>query len=141
MAHASLVDVLSRELEAECQLPLAWYEVLLHLNWAPERRLRMRELAASVLLSKSGITRLVDRMEAAGLVERVSCPRDRRGSYAVLTEAGRRSFKKAGPIHLRGVSEHFAAHVSDAEARTLANLLWRIAEQGSQGPRETGQGC
>src|SRR5437588_6080816 len=101
--HAALVDRLSEELEDERELPLPWYEVLLFLNLAPDGRLRMGELAGSLLLTPSGVTRLVDRMEAKGLVQRQRCPSDRRGWLAVMTPAGRSRLKAAAPIHLRGV--------------------------------------
>jgi DNA-binding MarR family transcriptional regulator len=125
-AHAAITDLLERELEQERGLPLSKFEVLLKLAEAPEGRMRMLELAQSVLLSKSGLSRLVDRMEAAGLVRRERCPSDRRGAYAVLTDEGRRVLRRAAPVHLRGIQEHFAGKLDDHEVRVLADALGRV---------------
>lgn len=125
-AHAAVTDLLERELEQERGLPLSKFEVLLKLAEAPEGRMRMLELAQSVLLSKSGLSRLVDRMEEAELVRRERCPSDRRGAYAVLTEEGRRVLRRAAPVHLRGIQEHFASHLADDEVRVLADVLGRV---------------
>jgi len=124
--HAALVDRLSEELEDERDLPLAWYEVLLFLNRAQDGRLRMGELAGSLLLTPSGVTRLVDRMEAKGLIQRQRCPSDRRGWLAVITPAGRSRLKAAAPVHLRGVEEHFGSHLSNEEADIVASALGRV---------------
>jgi DNA-binding MarR family transcriptional regulator len=126
-AHAAVTEVLEHELVAERGLPLSHYEVLLRLAGAPGARLRMQELAASVLLSKSGLSRLVDRLEAAGLVRRERCPSDRRGAFAVLTDQGRSVLRRAAPVHLRGIQQHFARHLDDQEARWLAEALDRVA--------------
>jgi DNA-binding MarR family transcriptional regulator len=124
--HAALVRELDRELELEHGLPLTHYEVLLHLDNAPEHRLRMSELASSVLLSQSGITRLVDRMEREGLVERVPCPADRRGLWAILTDAGRSLLAEARPTHLAGVRARFLEHFGDEELRALSDAWERV---------------
>ena len=87
--HATLTKALDAELEAEHGLPLSSYEVLLHLDDADGQRMRMSDLAATVILSRSGLTRLVDRLEREGLIARESCPSDARGSFATLTAAGR----------------------------------------------------
>ncbi|MGH9177165.1 MAG: MarR family winged helix-turn-helix transcriptional regulator [Acidimicrobiales bacterium] len=126
-AHATVVDRLDQELQHEQGLPLSWYEVLLHLAGAPEDRLRLSELAAVVLLSRSGITRLVDRMVDAGLVERQVCPTDRRGAFAVLTAQGRARLRRAAPVHLRGIQEHFAAHLAGDEVDAIRRGLDRVA--------------
>lgn len=125
-AHRALMDVLGDELESEQDLPLTWYEVLAHLDRAPDARMRMNELADSLLLSRSGITRLVDRMEKDGLVSRATCPTDRRGWHAILTPDGRRRLRMAAPVHLSGVEEHFARHFTVAEANTLAAVFGRV---------------
>ena len=125
-AHSTLVERLERELREQRDLPLTWYEVLLHLAAAPDGRLRMTDLAGSLLLSKSGVTRLVDRMEGAGLVARGTCDSDRRGSFAMLTDRGRALQRKAAPVHLRGVEEHFLAHLSPEEARALTSAFTKI---------------
>ena len=125
-SHAALVDRLSEELQEEKDLPLPWYEVLLFLARAPDGRLRMGELAGSLLLTPSGVTRLVDRMEADGLVQRQQCPSDRRGWNAVITPAGRARLRSASPVHLRGVERHFGRHLTDEEAELLADVLGRV---------------
>lgn len=135
-AHAQLVDVLARELKDEQDLPLSWYDVLVHLSEAPDRSLRMQELAEAVLLSKSGLTRLVDRMQRAGLVERAACPSDRRGTFARLTDHGMQVLRDAAPTHVRGVEHHFASHLDDEEAALLERLMRRMiaSEDGDTGP-------
>lgn len=127
-AHARVIDALTTELEAEQDLPLSWYDVLVQLDEAEDNRLRMQELANLILLSKSGLTRLVDRMTAEGLVSREPCPDDRRGTFVVLTDAGVRRLHEAAPIHLRGVAEHFTDHLTDEDARELAVLMNRILD-------------
>jgi DNA-binding MarR family transcriptional regulator len=124
--HAELLGRLVDELRAEVGMPIAWYDVLLHLAEVDGERLRMRELAGAVLLSKSGLTTLVDRMQAAGLVRREVPPGDRRSIDVVLTDEGRRRFEQARAVHRRGIDEHFCAHVSDEEAATLLDVLGRL---------------
>ena len=126
-AHARVTRLLDAELTAECDLPLGSYEVLLHLNEAPGRTMRMTELADRVLLSRSGLTRLVDRLEGDGLIRRESCPSDARGTNAVLTDLGLERLKEAAPIHLRGVREHVIDVLSPEEIAALADVLGRIA--------------
>lgn len=125
-AHAAVTDLLERELEQERGLALSKFEVLLKLAEAPGGRMRMLELAQSVLLSKSGLSRLVDRMEDAELVRRERCPSDRRGAYAVLTPQGRAQLRRAAPVHLRGIQEHFARHLADDEVEVLAGVLAKV---------------
>lgn len=125
-AHAKVTRVLDAELTAECDLPLGSYEVLLHLNEAPERRLRMTDLADRVLLSRSGLTRLVDRMEREGLLRREACPSDLRGTNAVLTDEGLARLRAAAPIHLRGVREHIVDLLTQDELATIATAFGRI---------------
>ena len=125
-AHATLIDVLERELAAAECLPLSSYDVLLALAEAPDPRRRMHELASAVVLSRSGLTRLVDRLEAEGLLRREACPTDRRGAFAVLTADGLAALRRAWPIYARGIAEHFARHLDDAEARTLTEALERV---------------
>src|SRR3954463_6481530 len=81
--HASVAEVLDAELQAERSMPLTWYDVLVNLDHAPGGRMRMQHLAEAVLFSRSGLTRLADRMERAGLISREACPDDRRGTFAV----------------------------------------------------------
>ncbi|MCP3975377.1 MAG: MarR family transcriptional regulator [bacterium] len=132
-AHALVMDRLTSEMEEETGLPIGWHEVLLHLAESPDGRLRMHELADSMLSSRSALTRFVDRMELAGLVQRVSCPSDRRGLEVVATEAGRSMFRKAGRVHLRGIQEHFAQHLTSEEAASLEVMLKKVMTAGKVG--------
>jgi DNA-binding MarR family transcriptional regulator len=125
-AHAGLIDRLGEEMEAETGLPLPWYEVLLLIYESDDRQLRMHELAESRLLSRSAMTRFVDRMEAAGLVHRETCVSDRRGTFVTATDLGKKRFRAAGRVHLRGIEEHFARRVAEAEAATLTTMMDRI---------------
>ncbi len=127
VAHAQIRRQLERELQAEQSLGLGEYEVLLLLVRADERRLRMSELADRLGLSRSGVTRLVDRLQAEALVKRASCDTDRRGSWAMLTDAGHTRLRRASPTHLRGVGQHFLDRIPadelDALGRTLSRVL------------------
>ena len=126
-AHAGVSDVLDAELEQERGLPLTWYDVLVQLN-AAGGRLRMQDLARAILFSKSGLTRLVDRMERAGLVRREACEDDARGTFAAITAAGRRVLARARPVHRRGIEEHFSRHLSATETRAIEAGLRKIVE-------------
>ncbi len=125
-AHARVVRELERELQAEQGLALTDYDVLVQLRAVDGRRLRMSELADRLLLSRSGVTRLVDRLVSAGLVERMTCDDDRRGQWASLTDAGLRRLRDASPTHLRGVAEHFLDRLSADELRSLQRSLDRV---------------
>jgi DNA-binding MarR family transcriptional regulator len=120
------VKSLDAELLAAHDLPLSSYEVLLFLDDAPDGRMRMSELAESVLLSRSGVTRLVDRLEADGLIERVSCDTDRRGLHAAITREGRVRLAEARPTHRAGVRRQFLSHFSAAELGELARFWERV---------------
>jgi DNA-binding MarR family transcriptional regulator len=136
-AHHEVIGVLSRELEGETGLPLTWYEVLLYLQRAPDHRLRMHELAESLLLSRSAMTRFVDRIEQAGYVARRQCVTDRRGYFVELTAKGERMFRKAAPVHLRGIEEHFARHVHPDEAEAMRRALDRVVDATRRQPSRT----
>ncbi len=125
-AHAQVRRQLERELQAEQGMSLGEYEVLLFLAYADERRRRMSELADLMVLSRSGATRLVDRLEADGLVERMSCDTDRRGQWAQLTRAGYERLRRASPTHLRGIGEHFLDRIPAPELDTLHATMDRI---------------
>lgn len=125
-AHAVVIERIERDLARENMLPLGWYAVLLALAEASERRLRMNELAHAVVLSRSGLTRLVDRLEKAELLRRERCHDDRRGCYAVLTEEGRTALERSWPVYARGISEHFGRHLGDEEVATLTEALGRV---------------
>jgi DNA-binding MarR family transcriptional regulator len=124
--HAALVRELDAELDAAHDLPLSSYDVLIYLQAAPGKRLRMAELADSVLLSRSGVTRLVDRLEREGLIVRDTCTSDGRGLFAVLTDAGGAMLARARPTHLAGVRERFLRHFSDDELEQLAGYWERV---------------
>ncbi|MSQ34336.1 MAG: MarR family transcriptional regulator [Dehalococcoidia bacterium] len=125
-AHAGVAVALNKELEEEREMPVGWYSVLLNLSQAPDGKVRMQDLAEAVLLSFSGMTRLFDRMETSGLVKRKACSEDRRGIFAVITPEGREAFKNAAPVHIRGIHEHFARHLTDDEVAVLEAALGRI---------------
>ena len=129
-AHSRLIRILDAELEESCGLSLAQYDVLVQLSFAPERRLRMTELADQVVLSRSGVTRLVDRMEAAGLVERRSCPTDLRGTFASLTELGAERYRAAAVVHVRGIRRHVTSRLSAADQRSLADVTAKLLADG-----------
>lgn len=128
-ANGAVTRRLEADLQAEHGMSLGAYEVLVHLSEANEQRLRMAELAQRVLLSRSGLTRQVDRLERAGLVRREACDTDARGTFAVLTPAGRRQLEAAYPAHLRGVRRYVINPLTAAELATLAELLARMAAE------------
>ena len=124
--HTALVKALDAELTAEHDLPLSSYEVLITLESAPDHKRRMAELADSVLLSRSGMTRLVDRLAKEELLERDLCTDDGRGCYAVLTDKGAELLATARPTHLDGVRERFLSHFSEDELRLFADCWDRV---------------
>jgi len=126
-AHKALETILTRELESACGLPLTWFDALAQLRMAPGERLTMTQLASALLFSKSGLTRLIDRMVETGLVQRLARPGDRRSLHIALTDAGEEKFRQALPIHLDHVKRHFAAYIKDGEARTVESALVRMA--------------
>lgn len=126
-AHAQLLDALNVRFR-ERELSLPYYDVLVHLSEAEDQRLRMQELASRVLLSKSGLTRLIDRMEARGLVRRESSTTDARGVNAVLTEPGLRALEEAVPAHEDDLVELVGGVLDEDEAERLADLLSRLRD-------------
>ena len=130
--HAALVRELDRELELAHGLPLNQYEVLLMLSNSECGRLRMNDLADSVLLSQSGLTRLVDRLERRGLVARERCEDDRRGLHAQITDAGRAKLAEARCTHLAGVRSRFVERFDEQELGQLATA-WERVSPGSTG--------
>ena len=124
--QATVTHAISERLEAEVGIPLAWHEVLARLAAAPDGRLRMQELAESMPISKSGLTRLSDRIEAAGYLTRASCPTDRRGTYAVITESGRHKAREAMPVFFRAADELFLQHLSARERTALRSAMTKI---------------
>ena len=133
--HSALVKSLDAELASAHDLPLSSYEVLITLEASPGRKARMSELADSVLLSRSGMTRLVDRLEREGLLERDHCTADGRGCFAVLTEKGAAGcWRRRAATHLGGVRERFLSQFGDDELRMLATL-WERVLPGASGTR------
>jgi DNA-binding MarR family transcriptional regulator len=139
--HASLTRRLEQDLLLEHDLPLASYDVLVQLAEAPQRRLRMTDLADRVLLSRSGLTRLVDRLAAEGLVERESCASDARGMFTVITETGLGRLRQAAPTHLRGIEEYMTRRLDATELDTLGELLGRLLAESDPGAPEGGCGA
>lgn len=131
--HASLSKALDADLEAAHGLPLSSYEVLMRLADAEEGRMRMCNLAESVILSRSGLTRLVDRLEREGYIARVPCEDDARGSFAAITDSGREKLAAARVTHLAGVRtlflEHFSAEDLDALGDAWERVLPGVASQ------------
>ena len=128
--HHVLVAELDDDLRREHGLPLTSFDVLAQLDRAPDHQLRMSELADAVLLSRSGLTRLVERLETKGLLERRECTEDARGAYAVLTDDGRTLLAVARKTHLAGVRTLFLERFDDEELRSLG-ALWRRVLPGS----------
>jgi len=127
-AHATITRTLESELVVEQDLSLAAYDVLVQLAEAPDRRLRMTELADAVLLSRSGVTRLVDRMERSGLVARSRVANDGRGVAAELTEDGLARLRVASRTHLAGVLRHFVAHLDADDLGALERISRLLAD-------------
>jgi len=127
-AHASITRALERELVAEQRLSLAAYDVLVQLAEAPGRMLRMTDLADAVLLSRSGVTRLVDRLERAGLVARQRTSTDGRGVVAVLTEQGLDRLREASVTHLDGIVRHFVARLDCDQLAELGAITARLID-------------
>ena len=125
-AHTAVMDVLERELTERRGISLTWYDALLQLSEAPGNRMRMSELADSIVISRSGFSRAARRMEEAGLIAREPSPEDGRGAYVVLTDQGRRTFRRAAAVHLRGVEEHFLRFFDEAEAAVVERVLRRV---------------
>jgi DNA-binding MarR family transcriptional regulator len=128
-AQATLLRRLEEELVASQGMTLAEFDVLVQLWLAEDARLRMTELSERVRLSRSGITRLVDRLVRAGFVKRGRCASDRRGTWAILTPTGNARLRRARPVHLRGVREHFARRLAPSQLDDLAEALEPLADQ------------
>ncbi|GAA4257642.1 MarR family winged helix-turn-helix transcriptional regulator [Dactylosporangium darangshiense] len=124
--HAALTPLLDQELQAAHGLPLTWYDVLLELNAAPGRRLTMSALGAAAVVSRSRVSRVVDELERAGLVEREANPDDRRSAFAKLTPAGRARLRAASPTYVAGIERHFTGRMSRTEAQAVAAALGKV---------------
>jgi DNA-binding MarR family transcriptional regulator len=133
LAHARVSRRLDEELRLEHDLSIAEYDTLLSLAMAPGRRMRMGPLAERVILSKSGVTRLVDRLVSDELVERSACLADARGAEAVLTDRGLARLREASPTHLRGISEHFLSILDGADLEVIERSMATVARQAGSG--------
>lgn len=122
----ALVDVLDAELERDAGIPLRWYDTLVHLEETPDG-LRMNELAERILYSKSGFTRVVDRLEEAGLVRRVHPANDRRSILVVLTDEGRETMERARRYHRHGIEQHFSRHLAETDIKALSRALEKVS--------------
>jgi DNA-binding MarR family transcriptional regulator len=132
-AYANILRALDADLVAQHGMTTRDYEVLLHLAQAPERRLPMSALAQSTMLTRSGITRLIDGLVADGLIQRVACQSDARVSYARLTDTGYEKLREAGAEHVAGIRRLFLEHFTAEEVQTLAELLGRLPGAGEGG--------
>jgi DNA-binding MarR family transcriptional regulator len=126
-AHSLLMQRLEEELKAEAGMSLFEYSALLQLAEAPKQRLRMAQIAEGIFVTRSGVSRLVDRLEADGLVERLPCPSDGRGADAVLTDAGMQRLRAASQVHLRGIEAYYFDHVADQDLETVGRVMEDIA--------------
>lgn len=138
-SHASILRELDAELVAAHGMTTRDYEVLLYVAQAPDRQLPMSILAANTMLTRSGITRLVDGLVRGGLIERVSCPSDARISYAHLTDAGYEKLRAAGCTHIASIQRLFLEHFSTDEITQLASLLRRLPGAGTGGSCTVGR--
>ena len=124
--NARLARGLGVELEATCDLPLAWFEVLLQLRKSPEGRLKMNQIADAIVHSTGGTTRLIDRLEEAGFVERTTCPSDRRAIHVAITEGGNAKLDEALAVHLDYLEDRLARRLSESERQSLSGLLGKL---------------
>jgi DNA-binding MarR family transcriptional regulator len=129
-SHAAILRALDADLIAQHGMTSRDYEVLLYLSQAPERKLPMSALAEGTMLTRSGITRLIDGLVACELIERISCPDDARISYAHLTDAGYEKLREAGYTHVASIRKLFLEHFSADETERLASLLSRLPGAG-----------
>jgi DNA-binding MarR family transcriptional regulator len=129
LAQSSALRAIEADLRRSGAIALTWYDVLLELRGAGGR-LRMQDLGDRVVLSRTRVSRLVDELETEGLARREPDPADRRGTFAVITDAGRAALKAAAPVYLAGIDAHFARHLSPSEQRCITRGLTRVAEAG-----------
>ena len=123
--HAAVLPKLERAL-LPTGLPLTWYDVLLVVNAAPERRLRMTELGQQAVVSRERVSRVVTELERAGLVVREANPDDKRSSFTVITPEGRKRLRASAPVYLMAIEEHFLSRLSNEESRVIAQALGRV---------------
>ena len=131
-AYTVLLEIMDAELQADCGVSLAWYDVLIEISKAPDQAIRMNDLADKVLLSRSWLTRRIAQLERAGLVQRRSANGDGRGVVAAMTTRGREAFVAMERSHARSIRRHFSDHLDDQEAEIVAAAFARIADQGTR---------
>jgi DNA-binding MarR family transcriptional regulator len=131
-AHAAVFKRLEDEIKREAGIGLSWFDVLVHLDWADDGRMNLQDLTNSLLLTQSSVSRLVDRMQAAGLVRKEMSNADRRAVLVSLTPAGRAAFRRAYRVHLRGIEEHFMQHVTTDEAASMTEALGKVLQAASE---------
>jgi DNA-binding MarR family transcriptional regulator len=128
VAQSRAIRAIEGDLEQAGVIPLTWYDVLLELNAAPGLHLRMQQLGRRIVLSRSRVSRLVTELEADGLVRRIPDPEDGRATLATITPAGRAALRRAAPVYLRGIDEHFTRHLTLDEQRRIAAALEKVID-------------
>jgi DNA-binding MarR family transcriptional regulator len=128
LAQSRAIREIERELAAAEVISLSWYDVLLELNAAPDRRLRMQELGVKAVLSRTRVSRIVTELETAGLVERVADPDDGRATLATITRTGRVALRRAAPVYLAGIEQHFTRYLNPAQQQAIADGLQRVID-------------
>ncbi|MFK7697120.1 MarR family winged helix-turn-helix transcriptional regulator [Paenibacillus sp. HJGM_3] len=125
-SYSKIIEQIEHDLSENKRVPLGTYDVLIALFEAPDKKLRLQQLLDKVVLTKSGITRLADRLEREGLIRREVSETDRRGFYAVLTEEGEQQLRRAWPIYARGIKQYFAAPLSEDDIAVIGRALQNI---------------
>ena len=125
-AHVMLIEKIEADLAQAGLPPLGWYDVMFALSEVSEHKLRLHELAQAVLITRSNLSRLLDRLELAGLIQREQCPSDRRGAFAVLTEAGFTMLDRMWLVYGKGIEKYFACHLDPTEVQLLLGILQKL---------------
>jgi DNA-binding MarR family transcriptional regulator len=128
LAQSRALRAIERDLDDAGLISLAWYDVLLELNAAPDRRMRMQDLGFKAVLSRTRVSRIVTELEHAGHVERIADPDDGRATLASITRTGRSALRHAAPVYLAGIREHFTRHLTVAQQRAIAGGLQRVID-------------
>ncbi len=134
-AQNRALRAIEQDLHDQGLIPLSWYDVLLELNAAPDRQLRMQDLAARVVLSRTRVSRLVSELERVGYIERVPDPDDGRATLARITAEGRTARRQAAPVYLAGIEQHFSRHLTAAQQDAIAKGLQRVVDAHDVDPR------
>jgi DNA-binding MarR family transcriptional regulator len=134
-AQNRALRAIEQDLHDQGLIPLSWYDVLLELNAAPDRQLRMQDLAARVVLSRTRVSRLVSELERVGYIERVPDPDDGRATLARITAEGRAARRQAAPVYLAGIEQHFSRHLTAAQQDAIAKGLQRVVDAHDVDPR------